>query len=233
MKGVQHKNGTDKVQVLLVNNGGHDERTVESADMCVQRYGMERYTRVRFDRSEFNSELAAAFGQYSYGKIVIDKNGVLLGIDVDDREFEGLVQAALGSETPVFPLEGFALKVKVEDVSGGRRSIFSSGDELSSDMTATLRFDFELPEGWYVSGSHSDAPEVSVAYSGPVEIGDPAASDASAKDAPQPLEFSLKAPKGTPYGRYFLHGTVRFMACNAEGCLPPVELPWQAVLVAL
>jgi hypothetical protein len=233
VKGTQDKNGTDNLEVLLINNGGHDKRTIEGAQLRVERYGMERYPRVRFDSNEYDAEVAAAFGQYNYGKVVINKEGILVGIDVRGNTFTSVVEESCGTVAPEFPWEGFGLKVRTTDLSGGTGGIFDTSDKLKTDMTGNIELQFKLPEGWHVSGGTGDTPKVSVAYSGAVEVGPLEAWSPSEENPNPPLRLSLKAPKGTPIGRYLIHGTIRFVVCDDDGCLPPVELPWDVVLEAL
>ncbi len=233
MKGIQDKNGPDNLEIILVNNGGHTKRTIEGAEMRVERYGMERFPRVRFDRDEFNTEVAAAFGQYGYGKFVIDKEGVLVGIDLRRDAFTSTVERASGTTTPKVPLDGFALKVQAVKLKGGASGVFNRSGKLKTDLTGSVQLQFSMPNGWHVSGGAGDAPEVSVAYSGAVEIGELEPWNPSEEDPVPPLLLPLKAPKGTPIGRYLIHGTVRVVLCNDDGCLPPIELPWDVELEAL
>ena len=233
MKGTQNKNGADNLEILLINNGGHGKRTIKSAQMRVERYGMERYPRIRFDSDQFDSEVAAAFGQYSYGKVVINKEGILVGINVRGNEFTTLVEESCGTVAPEFPLEGFALKAKAVDLSGGTGGIFDTSDKLKTDLTGNIELQVKLPKGWHVSGGAGDAPQVSVAYSGAAEVGPLQAWKPSEENPNPPLRLTLKLPKDTPIGRYLIHGTIGFVACDDDGCLPPVELPWDVVLVAI
>ena len=65
-------------------------------------------------------QVVATFGHFSYGQIVIDKEGILQGVNVHERELDDLITKACGPKGPGLDLEGFGLTVQVTGKSGGR-----------------------------------------------------------------------------------------------------------------
>ncbi len=230
--------GSERLAVLLVNSGGHAQRSVEMADDCIERYSMEAFPRVRLDGAEFNAQVAATFGQYGYGKVLIDDAGILRGLGVRDAQFQAALPAA--TSTPLAQLEGFEIDVRVSDITDGRPGMFNTDCRLTQDVMATVTVALNLPEGWHVYGPAGPTPtSLAIDYSGT------AAPSAARFEGHGPghgpdewtqkveLSFRTLIRKGTAIGRHFLHGRLSFTACNAEGCLPPLELPWTAIVDAM
>lgn len=233
MKGVREYHGNEKVALILVNNGGHDRRTIARADDYVKRYGVDDAPRVRFDEAQFASQVVATFGHRSYGQIVIDEKGTLLGVNVIEPLLEGLVASACSAGDPLAGLEGFALNVAVGRPRGGR-GLFNLSETLPKDVTGTITVSLTIPEGWYVSRANGPT-KLHVDYAGALETGAPVMKDADRARHTGSIRFDLPvtAKQGTPIGRYLIFGHLQFVACNAEGCLPPLEVPWKVVVDAL
>lgn len=240
MKGATHLYGSDRLEFLLLSQAGHSPRTIAAGDERIATYGMEEFTRLRMDLSEFAAQVTATFGQYGYGKVLIDDTGILRGIDLGHQQLLSLLPQA--TSTPPIELDGFEVTTRVTDSKGGRDGSSKSSKTLTSNLTARVTVRLSLPEGWHVYGNTSGTAQPSalaVDYSGSIALSAArftgAEPGSGADEWVDAIEFTLVAlvPEGTPIGRYFMHGRLSFTACDEDGCLPPLELPWHAVVPAL
>jgi hypothetical protein len=254
--------GSDRLACLLWNCGGSQNGEAERADERVKTYGMQSMPRVRVEFDEFAREAPRLFGQFGYGSIVIDADGSLLAANVHGAELAKVLAAAFGDESSDSdpsdgdPSDGdqgdgdaddrddgpFRINTEIVNIESGRPG-FNIAHHLTRDMSATVVIRIDLPEGYHVYGAGAQNPEptkVTVAYAAGVEVAAPVIQGLSGPEdgeqhvqGPVRIQLPIKVPKGTPIGNYFVHGKVRFMACNDTGCLPATELRWQAKIVAL
>jgi hypothetical protein len=254
--------GSDRLACLLWNCGGSQNGEAERADERVKTYGMQAMPRVRVEFDEFARESQRLFGQHGYGSIVIGADGSLLAANVHGAELGKVLAAAFGdaasegesvagelgddkaddSDTGDSDAGPFQIKAEIRDVTSGRPG-FNIAHHLTRDMEATLVIELKLPEGYHAYGAGPQNPEptkVEVVYAAGVVLDAPViqgvqGSADGVQHVPGPVRIHLpiKVPKGTAIGNYLVHGKVRFMACNDQGCLPATELRWQVNVVAL
>ena len=235
MQGVRKFHGQENVALILVNNGGHDQRTIDKAKEYIERYGVEEALRVRLDEEEFAKQVVATFGHFSYGQIVIDSKGILLGTNLAEHELEYFVARGRGARDPFTDLEGFSLETDVKNLRGGRGLFNALADKLPKDMTGTIVVSLSIPDGWYVRKDNVSPAKAKVDYAGTLETGLPVLENAEQDKLTGTVKFEIPvtAQKGTPIGRYFVFGDLQFVACNEKMCLPPVKVPWKVVVDAL
>lgn len=246
MKGLINQYGEDKLAYVLLNVGGNTPRDVKRADERIATYGMQGFPRVRPDYDEARRLLPSAFAQFGYGYFVMDAAGRLTATGLLGKRLEKHLAELLGPEPleadEANPASQLRLQAKVCDKQGGHEGRDVSY-RLPTDLTCEIAIDLVLPEGYHVYGTSKANPtptEVRVAYSAGMKLGTArlhnAEGDASGIQTVSDralLRVPVTIPKGTPIGSYLAHGTVRFMACNDEGCLPPIELPWSVKIKAL
>lgn len=246
MKGLIDQYGEDKLSYVLLNIGGNDARTITAADERIRTYGMQALPRVRMDYEESARILPPAFGQFGYGYFILDAKGRLAATRVHGRELQKQLQQLLGpakqDDDAADPLKDLWVKARVRKQKGGRKG-FDLSRKLPREMTCEIAIDLNLPDGYHVYGLGKANPtptEIKVAYADGLTIGKPRLQNAEGEpDGVQTatgraaLRLPVTVPKGTPIGNYFAHGTVRFLACDEDGCLPPLELPWSVKIPAL
>lgn len=246
MKGNIDYYGDDRLAYVLLNCGGHAKATVARADERVATYGMQGMPRVRTDFATFGREIAAQFGHYGYGYIVIDPDGILRGANASQRDLPRLLDSMFGDGDEGDEAEDAGAPRThgtVENVVSGRPGLFNLSKHLTRKMTADVIVNLRLPAGFHVYGSGAANPEptkVTVRYASGVEVGEAVLEGAvgpigGVQHVPGPVRIRLpiEIAEGTPIGNYFVHGTVRFMACNDDGCLPAMEQRWRVTIRAL
>ncbi len=236
MKGVHDYFGSERLELLLISSGGSGKRTLDREAEFVERYDMQSYPQVRMDRDQFTDQVTRTLGQFGYGKIVIDRNGNLVALDVGRDDLPGFLALACGVSDPRNALKEFELTAELQDVEGGRAGLLGLSDVLTTDLTAVLRLTLTMPEGWYIGGGVT--PTVAVKYAGGAVMGEAQfqhADSASASKLVSPViaHLPLTVLQGTGLGYHLAHGTLRFVACTEDRCLPPVELSWKAVIEVL
>ena len=231
MQGIIDYYGDDAVCALLVNDSG-DERA-KAADEYIERYGMDEYPRVRMETEACGRKLLSELGQFGWGYVVVGADGKLHGVNLHSTELEAAVASGLGIDPD--EEEPFHATARVIDRKGG--SLFNLSERMKKPLHATVEVTLTLPEGWYVRGAVApDAvpTSVEVGYPGCFEFGEaklpsgtPAPGGGERLFGPVRITVPMTVPKGTPIGKFLIHGTVRAMACNADRCLPPMEIPWK------
>lgn len=234
MKGAINYYGDSNVQFILLNNGGLD--TGDEADERWQRYGMPDLRRVRMSDEHAQHALVSTFGHFSYGYVVIGSDGKLLGVNVNDFEVRRMIDEAVNGAADE-ESGGIAIAARLVNKAGGRTG-WNIDDQLPTKMTGTLKLVLSLPKGFHIYGDAKANPEptvVQVAYDGGLKLGSfvlpkgkQAGGGATHIEGPVTITIPVTAPKGTPIGNYLVHGTVHFMACNQQGCLPPMDVAWTA-----
>lgn len=237
MKGSNDFFGKDRLAVVLINDAGNGKRDVKRSNEFVERYGMDFAARVRMEAEECSAELVATFGQFSWGYTVIASDGTLAGVDVSRRQLLSVLERA--TERPIPVREGFEVTTRVK---GGGYGI-GFADVLPKDREVTLTVSLALPDGWHVYGEGENQPfptELKVNYAPGLEVGvpvipagTPARGESSHIDGPVKIQVKIVFPKGTAIGKHMVHGTLSYMACNEEGCLPAVSQPWVAPVSVL
>lgn len=243
MKGVTDFYGRDRLSFVLWNSAGNSASEAAAADDCIERYGMHAFQRVRSEPDEFSRLATAGLGHFGYGYMLIDARGVLRGVNLHSDELSALLAECLsdGAQATDESGDGFAIKTGLKDKQGGPSGLFDMSNRLSTDLTATLTVELSLPEGWHVYGSDAANPEptrLEIVHDGGLEFGAPVFVGGSGSGlqklfGPVKIELPVTAKAGKPLGYYFVHGKLRFMACDAAQCLPPMELPWHATIDAL
>ena len=241
MKGVTDFYGRDRLSFVLWNNAGNSAREAAAADDCIERYGMEAFPRVRSEPDEFSQFATGGLGHFGYGYMVIDAQGVLRGVNLYRDEVTALLAECLGEEAVDEPGDDFSVETALKDKQGGRSGLFDVSNRLSTDLTATLTVELSLPDGWHVYGPDAANPEptrLEIVHDGGLEFGAPVFVGGSGSGpeklfGPVKIELPVTAKAGKPLGYYFVHGKLRFMACDAAQCLPPMDLPWHATIDAL
>lgn len=247
MKGNIDYFGKDRLSYLLYDCGGSDAADVPASEERLAAYGMGGFDVVRTDFGTMGRELPARFGHFGYGSMVIDANGNLRGANLHGQQVFALLQqlldpAAASDDKDEGGATALRARTKVTVKERGRVGL-SVSKTLTRPMTATIEIELQLPEGYHVYGSAASNPTptaVAVRYSAGVavaqaemqglqDVGD----GVQHATGPVHIHLPVELPKGTPVGEYVVHGTVRFMACNEQQCLPPTELKWHAVISAL
>lgn len=223
--------GEDKLGIILVNREGGEKRSDERAEDCIQRYGMEGVPRVPFGREEYIRHVAGNFSQFGYGKFVIDAEGILRGIDLRGQELHDVLDQACGKKSGL-DLEGFKLEFKTRTDRSGRPGMNLS-DYLTERHEARLMLKLTLPEGWHIGSLTTESltpTEVSVKEVPGLTIGEPKVMEGEAWSDVVKIVFPISAEKGLVIGKYLITGRLKFVACNEDGCLPPVDVPWKTSL---
>jgi hypothetical protein len=226
--------GPEQLRYVLINKGGHGRRIQEQAADCITRYAMEGVPRVRFDDREFADHVSASFGQFGYGQFVIDKEGILRGVDVRGKTFDRILEQACGNPSAI-GVDGFALTTLSKTVQSGRPGRDYS-NRLAVDHESKAMVKLTLPEGWHVGGAEgaeSGPTEVFFDYLGGMEVGALQLPEGASWASPVKIIFPLRIPAGSVIGEYVLHGRLRFVACDENGCLPPMEIPWKVEVEVL
>ncbi len=243
--------GKDKLAYLLYDCGGTSPGDVTASEERLTTYGMRGFDVVRTDMDTSARELPALFGHFGYGAMVIDAAGNLRGANLHGEQVFALLQQLLEPATAADGKEDgeeddastrLGVRTKVDVKQRGRTGL-SVSKTLTRPMTATVRIELQLPDGYHVYGMTAGNPTpttVAVRYAAGVTAGTPEIQNL--KDVgdgvqhahgPVRIHVPVELPAGTPIGQYVVHGTVRFMACDAQRCLPPTELKWHAVISAL
>jgi len=246
VKGLIDQYGADRLAYVLLNIGGNARRDVEAADERIAAYGMQGIPRVRLDYEPSVRLLAPAFAQFGYGYFIVDADGTLAATGVHGMQLHKRLHELLGPEPTEAdeddPISQLWVRTRVRNRKGGKKG-FDLSRELPRDLTCEIAIDLALPEGYHVYGTGKANPtptEVKVAYAAGLKVGTARLQNAegdpdgvqTASDRAQ-LRLPITIPKGTPIGNYFAHGTIRFQACDDQGCLPPLELPWSIKIPAL
>ncbi|MCU0864441.1 MAG: protein-disulfide reductase DsbD N-terminal domain-containing protein [Planctomycetes bacterium] len=239
--------GKDRLAYLLYDCGGTSPADVTASEERLRTYGMRDFDVVRTDFDASGRELPALFGHFGYGAMVIDAAGNLRGANLHgDQVFAVLKQLLeLADETDEGEADEAArLLVRTSvDVKQRGRTGLGISNTLTRPMTATVVIELQLPEGYHVYGMAAGNPTpttVAIRYAAGVTAGPPEMQNlkdvgdgVQHAQGPVRIHVPVELPKGTPVGQYVVHGTVRFMACDARQCLPPTELKWHAVITAL
>ncbi len=224
--------GKDKIDFILVNQGGHDKYSVAGEADCIERYGMEGFHVVRYDNDEYNAHVAAPFGQFGYGKFVIDAKGILRAVDIRKNQIHDMLDQLCGRSSEI-QADGFALQTKSRVVESGRDGY---ENRLGTDHKMRVLVELELPTGWHVGGDGSEGnmpTKLSIDYAPGLTIGELELPEGDHWGSPVRMVFPVSAPAGMVIGRHLVHGTLRFVACNDEGCLPPMDVPWKVELTVM
>lgn len=239
--------GKDKLAYLLYDCGGASPGDVTASEERLRTYGMRGFDVVRTDFEVMGRELPALFGHFGYGAMVIDAAGNLRGANLHGDQVFALLRQLLepvaeADEDEDDPATRLRVRTKVDVKQRGRAGL-SVSNTLTQPMTATVGIELQLPEGYHVYGMAAGNPTpttVAVRYAAGVTTGQPQMQNlldvgdgVQHAQGPVRIHVPVELPKGTPVGQYVVHGTVRFMACNAEHCLPPIERRWHAVISAL
>ncbi len=242
MKGNTNYFGDDRLSYILLNvDKGHAKRDQDAADERINAYGMQKFSRVH-STEDMRRIMPQLFGQFGYGYVVIDPKGRLRGSGLHAPEVASLL-SEIFLEPKGTPGEEPVVTCKIEDRKGGRKGLFDVSKTLSLDLTATLIVELDLPDGYHVYGSGPANPEptkLTMEYAAGLETGPPEILNIKGKaegiqhaEGPVRIAVPVRVPKGTAIGEYPLHGKLRFMACNKDHCLPPMELRWRAVISAM
>lgn len=245
MKGNIDYFGKDRLSYLLYDCGGATAADVRASNERLATYGMDGFDVVRTDMTTAGRELAALFGQFGYGAMVIDAAGNLRGANLHGPEvfalLKELLEPAVGDDEED-AATSLLLRTKVAVQQRGRVGL-SISNTLTRPMLATVEIELQLPEGFHVYGPAATNPTPTVTevrYCAGVAVGKPElqglqdmGDGVQHAKGPVRIHVPVELPKGTPVGEYVVHGTVRFMACDAQRCLPPTELKWHAVITAL
>lgn len=237
MKGIIDYYGGQDVGVLLINDAGHSERQVKRANEYITRYGMQKYPRVRMEYEESRRLMLETFGQFNWGYIVIDSEGILRGVNIGGgNRLDHLLSKVLGPGPSSRP--GCAVSTSLVERKGG--SLFSPSGKTTKSITAKIKVTLTAPEGWTVGGGADSNPlptRLSVKHTtGPV-AGAPAVpagkvgSD-GASWLPSPVEITVpvEVPIGTPIGKHLVHGTLRYVAHDGTRQMPATELTWRVIV---
>lgn len=240
--------GKEKVAYLLYDCGGTSPADVTASEERLRTYGMRDFDVVRTEFDASALELPAKFGHFGYGAMVIDAKGNLCGANLHGDTVFALLQRLLepaaepGEDAAEDPSQQLRVRTTVDVKQRGRVGL-SISKTLTRPMTATVVVELQLPAGYHVYGMAAGNPTpttVSVRYAAGVTVGQPemqglqdVGDGVQQASGPVRIHVPVELPKGTPVGQYVVHGTLRFMACNASQCLPPIERKWHAVISAL
>lgn len=247
MKGNIDYFGKDRLSYLLYDCGGSTAADVRASTERLTTYGMAGFDVVRTDFATSGRELPALFGHFGYGAMVIDAAGNLRGANLHGPEVFALLKellepAAAADDDEEDAATALRVHTKVTETQRGRVGL-SISNTLTRPMLATIEIELQLPEGYHVYGTAVTNPTPTVTevrYCAGVAVGQPVVQGledmgegVQHAKGPVRIHVPVELPKGTPVGQYVVHGTVRFMACDAQRCLPPTELKWHAVVSAL
>lgn len=247
MKGNIDYFGKDRLSYLLYDCGGADAADVSASEERLATYGMRDFDVVRTDFATAGRELPARFGHFGYGAMVIDAAGNLRGANLHGPQVFALLQrlldpAAASADKDEGAATALRARTKVAVKERGRVGL-SVSKTLTRPMTATIEIELQLPEGYHVYGTAASNPTpttVVVRYGAGVTVGEPqmlelqdVGDGVQHAKGPVRIHVPVELPKDTPIGEYVVHGTVRFMACNEQQCLPPSSVKWHAVISAL
>lgn len=246
MKGNIDYFGKDRLSYLLYDCGGATAADARASNERLATYGMDGFDVVRTDMTTSGRELAALFGHFGYGAMVIDAAGNLRGANLHGPEvfalLKELLEPAATDDDEEDATTALRVRTKVVEKQRGRVGL-SISNTLTRPMLATIEVELQLPEGFHVYGSAATNPTPTVTvvrYCAGVAVGKPElqgqqdmGEGVQHAKGPVRIHVPVELPKGTPVGQYVVHGTVRFMACDAQRCLPPTQLKWHAVITAL
>jgi hypothetical protein len=236
--------GKDRLTYLLYDCGGTSPDTVRASEERLATYDMRGFDVVRTDFDRAGIELSEMFGHFGYGAMVIDANGNLRGANLHGDQVFMLLRQLLEPNATGDEDDAPTFRVRTRlTVTQKPRVGFDISRNLPRPMLATVLVELQLPDGYHVYGTADTNPTptvLTVGYSRGMQVGKPELQDAvevgaGVQHAKGPVRFRvpIELPKGTPIGQYVIHGTLRFMACDAEKCLPPTEVKWHAVVPAL
>lgn len=230
MKGTIDYLGKDAFNLVLVND---DAGSSERADPFIENYGMQEALRVHRPQSDFNRELLRQTGQIGWGYMVIAKDGTLAGVNIRPHELQATLARACGATLPAED-EEFRVRTRLP----GKSTFLNTSGRVKQDRDVELKLTLTLPEGYYTYGPEEGPPtptRIEVLHSGPFVVGEPIFPEPVNEEGERvPLtgDVQIRLPvhldEGTPVGHYAVHGTITFMACDAEMCLPPMTMKWFA-----
>lgn len=245
MKGNVDYFGKDRLSYLLYDCGGTTDADVRASLERLDTYGMRGFDVVRTEFDAAGLELPARFGHFGYGAMVIDAAGNLRGANLHGEAVFALLRqllepdAAGGDDSDAAAMR---VRTKVEVKERGRVGL-SVSKTLTRPMTATIDIELQLPDGYHVYGTAATNPTptaIAVRYAAGVTVGEPemlglqdVGEGQQHAKGPVHIRLPVELPAGSPIGQYVVHGTLRFMACNEQQCLPAAELRWHAVLSAM
>ena len=230
MKGAIDYLGSDKFDILLVNDEHTGKR--ERADVFIERSGMQADPRVHSDTKWHRRKVFAETGQLSWGYTVIGPDGNLVGVNLYAHQLYPALEKAIGADTGDDE-SGFKLTAKVKSSVK-----FGFARKLKEDRKTVLTVKLDLPDGFHVYGPGAKNPAptaLKIAYAPGLKIGEPVFPEgkpghdgAVRLEGPVTIKVPVTLPKGMPIGHHVVHGTLQFMACNAERCLPVQTRTWMA-----
>ena len=146
--------GKDRLAYLLYDCGGTSTAGVTASEERLRTYGMRDFDVVRTDFDAAGRELAALFGHFGYGAMVIDAAGNLRGANLHGEQVFALLRQLLEPATDTDDdeaEESSRLRVKCSvDVKQRGRTGLSISNTLTRPMTATVVIELQLPEGYHV-----------------------------------------------------------------------------------
>ena len=236
VQGIIDYYGKKAVATLLVNPSSEDQAA--SADEYIERYGMGAHPRFRMEDEPCRRKLVAEFGHFGWGYMVIGADGKLVGVNLSSSDLEAAVAKGLGLDPTADADEPIHATARLKNQMGG--SMLNLSGRTKKSIAATLEVTLSIPAGWHVyseAGASAVATTLEVAHPSAIQFGDvvlrggaPTATGDTRLFGPVQLSVPVVVPIGTPIGNYLIHGTVNTMVCNADRCLPPMEIPWKATM---
>jgi len=228
VKGAIDYLGSDKIDVLLVNDQGNSEK---EADKLIDIYAMKAYPRVRMSNEACGMKLLSDFGHFSWGYIVIGADGKLVANNILAHQLKPALEKAVSA--------GAQDKGKFSVNATWMAGMPVGGiKKLKKARETNVTLMVNVPAGWHIYGHGDKNPtptEIKIAFAPGVEVGTPVfpngtpgSGGATQHKGPIKIVVPVTFPVGMAIGHHVVHGTVSFMACNADTCLPPMTLEWFA-----